>query len=118
MSSRMNKFYLGTLKLLSQYLANLEPLYQKTACLGAEEREVICVLSAYADWIEHHKPEKAKKIRERFIPFIEKIGIGKWQRFELTDLGLRVGTRHEEVGSAVLSEFGEEAVLATGDSEE
>lgn len=114
----MNKLYLGTLRLLSQYLANLEPLYQKTACLGAKEREMICVLEAYADLIADRNPEKAKRIREKIIPFIEKIGIGKWQRFELTDLGLRVGTRHEEVASAVLGEVGEESVLATSGNSE
>jgi len=80
------------ISLLSQHLASLKPdgeLYQKTSCLGAEERETIAIL----EYIKFRKPERKQKI-DLIIPFFEKIGVAHWQRSELTDLGLRVGKRH------------------------
>jgi hypothetical protein len=114
----MNKLYLGTVKLLSQDLAKLEPIYQQTACLGAEEREIICVLTAYADLIRTRKPDKAKRIKEVIIPFIEKIGVGKWQRFELTDLGLRVATRNVTEAEATLDTVDEATIFAADNNPE
>jgi hypothetical protein len=118
--SQMNKLYLGTMKLLSQSLAELDPLYQQTACLGAEEREVICVLEAYAKLIEVKHPDKAKRLRDKLIPFIETIGVGKWIRFELTDLGLKVGSRNvEKEDQTIISEEIDEAtVFATDNNKE
>jgi hypothetical protein len=87
------------LSLLSQYLTQIKeakgPLYQKTACLNAEEREMIGLCWATADLIEKEDPELAKYLKEEIVPFIETIGISRWPRTELTDLGLRVGQRHK-----------------------
>lgn len=86
------------LSLLSQYLTQIKEakgeLYQKTACLNAEERETIGICWAVADLIQKDDAETANYLRNDIVSFLEIIGISRWPRTELTDLGLRVGQRH------------------------
>jgi len=86
------------ISLLSQYLVQIPEakgeLYQKTACINAEEREMMGLCWAVADLIKKDDPELAEYLKKEIIPFLETIGISRWPRTELTDLGLRVGQRH------------------------
>lgn len=96
MSSGSDKLYFSTVKLLSQYLADIEPLYNETACLGIEERQIIGILEGIKVFDEIAKDDELVKQIDQIKRFFQKLGIANWMRFELTDLGLRVGTKHEE----------------------
>jgi hypothetical protein len=76
------------------------------------------VLTAYAELIQSRKPQKAERIKKVIIPFIEKIGVGKWQRFELTDLGLRVATRNVIEANATLDTVDEATIFAADNNPE
>lgn len=94
------KLLFQAISLLSQYLTQIKEakgeLYQKTACLHPEERELIGVIWAVADFINNDDPALSKYLKDEIVPFIETIGISRWPRTELTDLGLRVGQRHQK----------------------
>lgn len=94
------KLLFQAISLLSQYLTQIKEakgeLYQKTACLHPEERELIGIIWAIADFIENDDAELSKYLKGEIVPFIETIGIARWPRTELTDLGLRVGQRHQK----------------------
>lgn len=63
---------------------------------------MIGLLWAVADFCEKENKDDSetieliKTIREDPIPFFETVGMAKWPRTELTDLGLRIGQRHKE----------------------
>lgn len=86
------------ISLLSQYLVDIKEvkgeLYHKTACINAEEREMIGMLYAIADLLPD-EPELAAFLTQDVAGLFESIGIAKWPRTELTDLGLRVGQKHK-----------------------
>jgi hypothetical protein len=91
-----NNYLIQATSLLSQHLAQLKPegdLFKLTSCLNFEEREIIGILSGVLPMLSDG--EEKKLIKELIIPFFEAVGIGKWNRTELTDLGLRVGQRHK-----------------------
>lgn len=91
---QQDNFLFQAISLLSQHLSNLKPdgaLYQKTSCLGMEEREAIALLT----YMKERHPERAERY-EKMISLFEKLGVAHWQRSELTDLGLRVGKRHRQ----------------------
>lgn len=87
---------LQTIKLLSQRLAMLEPFFNKTACLNPEERELIGYCAAYCEMFKDSDPEFIEYLQQKVIPALTKIGIARWPRTELTDLGLRISNRDEE----------------------
>lgn len=92
---RQDNLLFQAISLLSQHLSNIKPegeVYQHTSCLGAEEREIMAVLY----WIKTVMPELKEQLEKEVMPLIENLGIAHWQRSELTDLGLRVGSRHRK----------------------
>jgi len=82
---------LQTVKLLSQRLAIIEPFFNQTSCLHPEEREIIGYSQAYIEMFG--KNDFSKFLEEQAIPALQKIGIARWPRTELTDLGLRISNR-------------------------
>lgn len=86
---------LQTIKLLSQRLSILEPFYGKTSCLHPEEREIVGFCEAYITMFGE-ETGFSKFLREKAIPALEKIGMARWPRTELTDLGLRIANRDEK----------------------
>ena len=97
------------LSLLSQYLTQIKeakgPLYQKTACINAEEREMIGILEASKVFV---KNQKTVQLLDKVEDFLETVGISRWPRTELTDLGLRVGQRHKvqiDLSSDIISDL-------------
>lgn len=85
-------------KLLSQRLAKVEPFLRDTSCMHPEEREILGYIEAYVR-IFPNDPF-SKYLKETILPAIEAIGMSKWARTELTDLGLRLAdkeTTKEEI---------------------
>ena len=98
------------LSLLSQYLTQIKeakgPLYQKTACLNAEEREAIGLLEGSKVFVKEDK--ETIELFDEMEDFLECVGIARWPRTELTDLGLRVGQRHKvqiDLSSDIISDL-------------
>lgn len=85
---------LQTVKLLSQRLAIIEPFFNETSCLHPEEREVIGYCQAYIEMFG--KDTFTRFLKKRAIPALQKIGIARWPRTELTDLGLRISNKDTE----------------------
>jgi len=84
-------FFIQATNLLAQQLANIkgEEIYAETACMAPEYREVIAALRA----IQAINPKTEKSIN-KLMPFLVNLGKASWVRSELTDLGLRVGSRN------------------------
>lgn len=100
---------LQTIKLLSQRLAIIEPFFNQTACLHPEEREIVGYCQAYIEMFGD-KDNFAKFLKTKAIPALQKIGISRWPRTELTDLGLRISNKDtEEVDISYLDPEVEEA---------
>ena len=95
MSSRDN-LLIQTIKLLSQRVAMLEPFFNITACLNPEERQLIGYCEAYRIMFGDQDKEFSQFLQEKAIPMLEKIGISRWPRTELTDLGLKISNKDEE----------------------
>lgn len=93
---KMDNYLIQATSLLSQHLSQLKPegeLFKLTSCLNYEEREIIGILTGIMPLIPEGKNKQL--IKTVIIPYFEALGIAKWQRTELTDLGLRVGQRHK-----------------------
>ncbi len=81
---------LQTQKLLAQRLAALAPKYNETACLHPEEREMIGACFAYIQ-LFGEETKFAEWLKTRMIPALTVLGLTRWPRTEMTDLGLRIG---------------------------
>lgn len=86
---------LQAIKLLSMRVAILEPFYHETACLNPAEREIIGYAEAYIELFGENDPLSIM-LRVSFIPALKKIGVAKWPRLELTDLGFAISDRDTE----------------------
>ena len=96
---------LQTIKLLSQRLAIIEPFFNQTACLHPQEREIVGYCEAYIE-IFGDNDNFSKFLKEKAIPALQKIGISRWHRTELTDLGLRISNKDmQDVELAYLSDM-------------
>lgn len=86
------------ISLLSQHLADLEPIMHRTSCLDQETREMIGFIEATKLRLDPNDPKQNERIKrlDRMEKMFEIIGMAKWPRTELTDLGLRIGQRHKE----------------------
>jgi hypothetical protein len=86
-------FFVQSTNLLAQQLAHLngEEIYQLTSCMAPDIRELIGVLEG----LKLVAPQSKVPI-DKLLPLISMIGKAKWERSELTDLGLRVGQRNTD----------------------
>lgn len=84
-------FFIQSTNLLAQQLAALkgEEIYNETACMHPEQRQLIGVLRGLIEIAP-----KSKLAIEKILPLVNMIGKANWERSELTDLGLRVGQRN------------------------
>lgn len=73
----------------------IEPFFNQTACLHPQEREIIGYCEAYISMFGE-KDEFAKYLKKKVIPALQKIGIARWPRTELTDLGLAISAKDTE----------------------
>lgn len=83
---------LQAIKLLSMRVAIIEPFYHETACINPAEREIIGYAKAYIELFGESDPVSIM-LEEYFIPALKKIGIAKWPRLELTDLGFAISDK-------------------------
>lgn len=92
---RKDSFLIQAFNYLSQKVAEIEPFYNLTACLNPEERELIGFCKAYSIMFPEDK-DFNMFLEEKITPMLKAIGISKWPRGEITDLGLRLGRGDRE----------------------
>jgi len=87
-------FYIRAVNLLSQHIASLKPygvFLSELACMNKEEREIIGYIKGYT--VLYPEDKDFNKFLERVIVLLKYIGLSKWGRTELTDLGLMIGEK-------------------------
>jgi len=87
---RRDPLLLQAIRLLSQSVAKNEPFYTETSCLNPPERELLGYIKAYKILFGENETIA------RFGKALKFIGIAKWPRTELTDLGLNIGSGDTE----------------------
>jgi len=108
MSQSLSKLIFETQRLLSAKIGAQHPFYKQTACLDDDIREII----AYCEIVKIFLPnnERLRKlIDEKIVPALEKIGIARWKRTEITDLGLKIGYEASTISLKYLERAKEEA---------
>lgn len=88
-------FFIQAYNLLSQRLANVDPDYKDSACLHPDEAEMIGFIKAYVILEKESDPKFCTWLETKALPAIRKIGEARWPRSELTNLGLRIGSRDD-----------------------
>lgn len=102
-----DSLFMQTVKLLAQRLGVLDEFYTETACLHPSERELVGYCFAYMT-LFGEKDEFSVFLKDFAVPALKKIGISRWPRTEMTDLGLRISDRDEESITLVSAEEEEE----------
>ena len=92
-----NDMMIQAYTLLSQRLSNIDPDYADSACVHPDEAELIGFCKAYIKMFG--KSEFSTWLDKQVIPALRMIGLARWPRSELTNLGLRIGARDELVES-------------------
>lgn len=96
MSQSLSKLIFQTQNLLSARIGVQHPFYRETACMDAEIREFL----AYCEIVKIFFPNNKRLIQlieNKLKPSLEKLGIARWARTEITDLGLKIGYSQESV---------------------
>lgn len=73
-------------------VAILEPFYNETSCMAPGEREIYGYMASYIEIFGEEDPISLL-LKYVFQPAIKKIGVSKWPRLELTDLGFAISNR-------------------------
>jgi len=92
--SALDKILFAEIKLLSKQVSTREPFFQKIACLGEEEAMMIAYCEIYKLFFPEDK-EFIKFLDEKVIPALKKIGMVRWKRDVLTEMGLKLGMERE-----------------------
>jgi len=106
MSQSLSKLIFETQKLLSNKIGVEYPFYKRTACLEAQFREYI----AYCEIIKLFNPSNKRLIKfidDKLIPTLEYLGMARWQRTEVTDLGFKVSSQATSISLKYLEKGGE-----------
>ena len=114
MSQSLSKLIFETQRLLSAKIGAQYPFYKETACLDAEIREFL----AYCEIVKIFFPDNKRLIDfidRKVKPSLEKIGIARWGRTEITDLGFKVGYEQQNISLKYL-EKSEENANANGEN--
>ncbi|MEM5867575.1 MAG: hypothetical protein QXG39_06615 [Candidatus Aenigmatarchaeota archaeon] len=96
MSQSLSRLIFETQRLLSAKIGAQYPFYKETACLDSEIREYL----AYCEIIKIFFPNNKRLIEfidTKLKPSLEKIGIARWARTEITDLGFKVGYEQQNI---------------------
>jgi len=96
MSQSLSKLIFETQRLLSAKIGAKHPFYRETACMDMEYREYL----AYCEIIKLFFPENKRLIElidKKLIPSLEYIGVARWGRTEITDLGFKVGQERTDI---------------------
>ena len=95
---RKDPLLIQAIQLLSMRIGALPDfgeLFSRTSCLNEEEREIIGYCEAFISMFGKER-SFSKTLREKYIPALEKIGVAKWRRTELTHLGGRLANKETE----------------------
>lgn len=90
------------LKLLAQYIVSNPSkipegaIFQKTSCMNQDDAEIIGIIEASKVFLDAEQDKETIKQLNKIVDFMEILGISKWFKGELTQLGFRAGTRYEE----------------------
>jgi hypothetical protein len=90
-----DKFFYQVQKWLSQRLAIIKEEYNETSCLSPDMREIIGYCRAYLRLFPEDQ-EFCQYLNEKIIPAMKEIGVARWMRSELTDLGFAIADKDEE----------------------
>jgi len=88
------------IRLLSQRIVSDSEKYpegaliQKTSCMNPEDAEIIGMLEASKMFLQDDK--ETVGIINMLEDFLEKIGLSRWVKGELTHLGFRAGLKYQE----------------------
>lgn len=89
---KVDSLLMQAIKLLSMRVAILEPFYSATSCMHVDERELIGYMASYIEMFGEDN-ELSLIFKHIFIPAVRKIGIARWPRLELTDLGFAISNK-------------------------
>lgn len=107
MSQSLSKLIFETQRLLSAKIGSQYPFYKETACLDMEVREYL----AYCEIIKIFFPNNKRLtdfIDNKLKPSLEKLGIARWGRTEITDLGFKIGYEQQNISLKYLEKAGKE----------
>jgi len=88
------------IRLLSQQIVSDNQKYpegaliQKTSCMNPEDAEMIGMLEASKVFVQDDK--EIIELFDLLEDFLEKIGLARWFKGELTHLGFRAGLKYHE----------------------
>jgi hypothetical protein len=88
------------IRLLSQQIVSDDVKYpegqliQKTSCMNPDDAEMIGLLEASKVFIQEDK--ETIELFDMLENFLEKIGLSRWIKGELTHLGFRAGLKYHE----------------------
>ena len=85
---KKDSIYLEAVNLFSKFVAQEEDFLRLTACLNPEEREIIGYCKAYK--IFSGKTPFTEFLEKKVIPAFVIIGMSRWDRSELSDLGFKI----------------------------
>jgi hypothetical protein len=90
------------IRLLSQQIVSDSKKYpegqllQKTSCMNPEDAEMIGLLEASKVFLDEKEDKDIIALIDQTIAFVEKIGLSRWIKGELTHLGFRAGLKYHE----------------------
>jgi hypothetical protein len=91
------------IRLLSQKIVSDDIKYpegkiiQKTSCMNPEDAEMIGFLEAIKIFLPETEYKDELELINKIQAFMEKVGLSRWQKGELTHLGFRAGLKYEDV---------------------
>ena len=92
--SALDKILFAEIKLLSKQVSTREPFFQKIACLGEEEAMMIVYCEIYKLFFpEDHLFNQF--LDKKVIQALKMMGMVKWKRDVLTEMGLKLGMERE-----------------------
>ena len=92
--SSLDKILFAEIRLLSKQVSSRERFFQTIACLGKKEAEKIAYCEIYKMMFPEDK-EFNKFLDDIVIPAFKKLGMVSWNRGELTEMGLKLGSERE-----------------------
>lgn len=87
-------FYFSSL--FSQSLSSLEPILKETSCMNPEDGELVGLLKiAIRRAKNRNQLDRAKRLEDKSLE-LQILGMSKWIKGEVTNLGFRLGHRDQQ----------------------
>lgn len=85
------------LSLFSQDLGQIEPIFQKTACMNVDDAETIGMLEGIKVFLDEEKDKEFFAFLAKAQAFMEIMGAARWTgKGELTNLGFRLTHKNKQ----------------------